>query len=75
MAPIPYMNLLISVCVVQNNVDSSHILASSSSVQHGLLRFFNALTHQTPSPPSVSAIERGFHMELLQNNFQNNFFF
>ncbi len=26
MAPIPYMKLLISVCVVQNNVDSSHNL-------------------------------------------------
>ncbi len=64
MAPIPYMNLLISVCMVQNNVDSSHnscfLLCLSCMVCSDS---FNVLRHQTPIPPSVSAIERGVYWE------------
>ncbi len=48
------------------------ILASSSSAQHGLLRFFNVLTHQTPSPPRVSAIERGFLGKRPMNQWAHN---
>ncbi len=48
------------------------ILVSSSSVQHGLLGFLSLLTHQTPSPPSVSAIERGFLGNRPMNHWVHN---